>query len=91
MAYTQLTTSPATVQFARSMGATGLHIGILGALPMGLVCVQLLSAIAVQRLARRKPLWLCISIIQRMIFLPAALLPWHSGIGVGRCHWTASA
>jgi hypothetical protein len=76
MGYTQLTTSPATVQFARSMGATGLHIGILGALPMGLVCMQLLSAIAVQRFARRKPLWLCISIVQRMIFLPAALLPW---------------
>ena len=51
MAYTQLTTSPATVQFARSMGATGLHIGILGALPLGLVCVQLLSAVAVQQLA----------------------------------------
>jgi len=76
MAYTQLTTSPATVQFARSMGATGLHIGILGALPLGLVCVQLLSAIAVQRLARRKPLWLCISLVQRTIFLPAALGPW---------------
>jgi MFS family permease len=76
MAYTQLTTSPATVQFARSMGATGLGIGILGALPLGLVCVQLLSAVAVQRLSRRKPLWLCVSLVQRMIFLPAALGPW---------------
>ena len=60
MAYTQLTTSPATVQFARSMGATGFHIGILGALPLGLVCMQLLSAVAVQRLARRKPLWMVV-------------------------------
>lgn len=76
MAYTQLTTSPATVQFARSMGATGLHIGILGALPMGLVCVQLLAAVAVQRLRRRKPLWLAVSLVQRTIFLPAALGPW---------------
>lgn len=76
MAYTQLTTSPATVQFARSMGATGLHIGILGALPMGLIGVQLLSAIVVQHLARRKPLWFAVSIVQRMIFLPAALGPW---------------
>jgi hypothetical protein len=76
MAYTQLTASPATVQFARSMGATGLHIGILGALPMGLVGVQLLSALAVERLGRRKPLWLAVSIVQRMIFLPAALGPW---------------
>ena len=76
MAYTQLTTSPATVQFARSMGATGLHIGILGALPLGLVCVQLLAAITVQHLRRRKPLWMAVSIVQRMIFLPAALGPW---------------
>ncbi len=76
MAYTQLTTSPATVQFARSMGATGFHIGILGALPMGLVGVQLLAAIVVQRLDRRKPLWLGVSILQRIIFLPAALGPW---------------
>ena len=76
MAYTQLTTSPATVQFARSMGATGLHIGILGALPLGLVCMQLLSAVAVQHVSRRKPLWLCVSIVQRLIFLPAALGPW---------------
>lgn len=76
MAYTQLTTSPATVQFARSMGATGLHIGILGALPLGLVCMQLLSAVAVQHFERRKPLWMGLSIIQRMIFLPAALGPW---------------
>jgi MFS family permease len=76
MAYTQLTTSPATVEFARSMGASGLHIGILGALPLGLVCMQLLSAISVQHLARRKPLWLATSVVQRMIFVPAALGPW---------------
>jgi MFS family permease len=76
MAYTQLTTSPATVQFARSMGATGLHIGILGALPTGLVCMQLLAAVAVQRLTRRKPLWMAASIVQRSMFVPAALGPW---------------
>ena len=76
MAYTQLTTSPATVQFARSLGATGLHIGILGALPLGLVCMQLFSAVAIQRFSRRKPLWICASIVQRLMFLPAALGPW---------------
>lgn len=76
MAWQQLTTSPATVQFARSMGATGLHIGILGALPLGLVCMQLLSAVAVQHCAHRKGLWMGLSVVQRMIFLPAALGPW---------------
>ncbi len=76
MAYTQLTTSPATVQFARSLGANGLHIGILGALPLGLVSAQLLSALVAQHLQHRKPLWLAMSIVQRTIFLPAALGPW---------------
>lgn len=76
MAYTQLTTSPATVQFARSMGATGLHIGILGALPIGLVVMQLFAALATSRLSRRKPMWFWVSIFQRLVFLPAALGPW---------------
>jgi MFS family permease len=76
MAYTQLTTSPATVQYARSLGGTGLHIGILGALPLGLVCMQLFSAVAVQRMARRKTTWIIASIFQRMMFVPAALGPW---------------
>lgn len=76
MAYTQLTTSPATVQFARSMGATSFHIGILGAIPLGLVCMQLVSAMVAQRVVRRKPLWMAASLVQRVIFLPAALGPW---------------
>ena len=76
MAFTQLTTSPATVQFARSLGATGLHIGILGALPLGLVCLQLLSALAARWLGRRKPVWMAVSLVQRSIFLPAVLGPW---------------
>ncbi len=76
MAFTQLTTSPATVQFARSMGASGFHIGILGALPLGLVCMQLLSAVAARWLARRKPTWMVVSLVQRSIMLPAALGPW---------------
>ncbi|MEX2111562.1 MAG: MFS transporter [Pirellulales bacterium] len=76
MAYTQLTTSPATVQYARSLGGTGLHIGILGALPLGLVCVQLFSAVAVERMACRKATWIVASIFQRLMFVPAALGPW---------------
>ena len=76
MGYTQLTTSPATVQFARSMGGSGLHIGILGAIPLALVFCQLFAALAVNRVERRKPLWFWISIVQRVVFVPAALGPW---------------
>lgn len=76
MAYTQLITSPAMVQFARSLGGTDLHIGILGAVPVGLVFMQWFAALAVNRLPYRKPLWFWLSIVQRLIFLPAALGPW---------------
>ena len=70
MAFTQLTTSPATVQFARSLGGNGLHIGILGALPVALIGVQLLAALAANHVRQRKPLWFWVSIVQRLVFCP---------------------
>src|SRR5262245_5636662 len=76
MAHTQLTTSPATIEFARQMGAGGLHVGILGALPIGLLFMQLVAALIATRLPRRKWLWFWVSIAQRLVFLPAALGPW---------------
>lgn len=76
MAYTQLTTSPATVQFARELGGTGFHIGVLGALPVALIFMQVIAALAVRRITYRKPIWLAVSIVQRLVFLPAALGPW---------------
>jgi MFS family permease len=76
MAYTQLTTSPATVQFARELGASSFHIGVLGALPVALIFMQVIAALAARRLTYRKPVWLAVSIVQRLVFLPAALGPW---------------
>lgn len=76
MAYTQLTTSPATVEFARELGGNELHIGILGALPVALVGMQLTAALLAGRFARRKPVWFRVSIVQRLVLLPAALGPW---------------
>jgi hypothetical protein len=75
MAYTQLTTSPATVEFARELGANALHIGILGALPVALIGMQVIAAILVRKLIYRKPIWMAVSIVQRLVFLPAALGP----------------
>ncbi len=76
MAYTQLTTSPATVEFARELGGTEFHVGILGALPVALVGMQLVAALLASHFARRKPVWFWVSIVQRLVFLPAALGPW---------------
>ena len=75
-AFVQLSTSPATVAFARKLGATGWQLGILGALPTGLLLVQLLAAVLVRRLRHRKPLFMIVTIAQRISLLPAALEPW---------------
>jgi hypothetical protein len=76
MAYTQLTTSPATIAFSRELGGTGFHIGLLGALPVALICMQVVAAVMVRKLPHRKPLWLAVSMVQRVVFLPAAFGPW---------------
>ncbi|MDB4637830.1 MAG: MFS transporter [Planctomycetaceae bacterium] len=76
MSYTQLTMSPATIQFARSFGATGLHVGILGALPTLMLFMQFVSALLVNHLNYRRRVWFWVSLLQRIIFLPlvAAIL-----------------
>lgn len=76
MAHSQLSLSPATIEFARSLGGSGLHVGILGALPIGLLFMQLVAALMANRLNHRKPLWFWVSIVQRLVYLPAALGPW---------------
>jgi len=76
MAYTQLTTSPATIEFARAHGADGLHIGILGALPTATIFMQFVAAVLVNHLKYRRTVWFAVSILQRLVFVPIALGPW---------------
>src|SRR5690606_6980162 len=76
MVYTQLTMSPATIEFARNFGATGLHIGILGALPTGMLFMQFLAALAANHLKYRRRLWFWVTFAQRLLLLPLALGPW---------------
>jgi MFS family permease len=74
-AYTQLTTSPATIQLARSLGGNALHIGILAALPVATLFMQFLAAVAANHLHYRRPLWFGVSVLQRMVFVPIGLGP----------------
>ena len=74
--YTQFTMSPATVEYARTMGATGVHIGIIGALPTGMLFTQFLAAWVATGLKYRRRTWMVVSIIQRTIYLPVAFGPW---------------
>ncbi len=76
MAYTQLTTSVASIEFARQLGGTGLHIGILGALPTGMLFMQLLAGYVVNYMKFRRRLWVGLSLIQRLICVPVAAGPY---------------
>lgn len=76
MAYTQLTTSVASIEFARALGGTGLHIGILGAVPTGMLFMQFLAAFVANGLQYRRRLWMGLSLVQRLICIPAAAGPW---------------
>jgi hypothetical protein len=76
MVFTQLTASPATIKFAHRLGAGGLHVGILGALPQAMLVFQFLAALAANHLRYRRWTWLCVSLVQRTVLLPIAIGPW---------------
>ena len=50
MAYSQLTLSPAGIEFVRHLGGSGLHVGILGAIPTGMLFLQFVSAVVANHL-----------------------------------------
>lgn len=75
-AYTQLTTSPATIRYVRSIGANELHIGILGALPTLMLFMQFVSGVVVNHLHHRRRLWFWCALTHRLLLLPTALGPW---------------
>ncbi len=81
MVYTQLTMSPATIQYARSLGATGFHIGLLGAMPASMLFMQFVAAITANYLQHRRGIWVAVSVLQRLAIVPLALGPlWLSGV-----------
>ena len=84
--YTQFTMSPATVEYARTLGATGVHVGILAALPTGMLFTQFLTAWVATRLRYRRRMWMAVSLVQRTIYLPVAFGPWLFP-GVSESFW----
>lgn len=76
MAYTQLTLCAAAIDYTRSLGGNGLHIGIWNALPTGMLFMQFLAALAANHLHYRRRLWMALSILQRVLYLPVVFGPW---------------
>jgi hypothetical protein len=76
MAYTQLTLSAASIDYTRQLGGNGLHVGVLNALPTGMLFIQFLAALAANHLRFRRPLWMACSLIQRVLYIPIMAGPW---------------
>jgi hypothetical protein len=76
MAYTQLTLSAAAIDFTRQLGGNGLHVGVLNALPTGMLFIQFLAALLANHLQYRRPVWMTLSIIQRLMYVPVLAGPW---------------
>lgn len=76
MGFTQLTQSPATTQFAISLGGGTLHVGILTALPFTLLFMQVVAATWVGHSSHRKYIWIAASLAQRLVYVPVAAGPW---------------
>lgn len=75
MVYIATVNSPVFTAFVRDLGATEFHIGLIGGLPLAMLLFQFVGALLANRLVRRKPVFLVLIIIGRLVYLPIALLP----------------
>ena len=75
MVYVAGTTSPVFVQFMRTIGATDVHFGMLGGIPMVMLSLQFLGAVITNVIPRRKPLFMALAITGRFLYIPLALVP----------------
>jgi len=66
----------------QALNATGLHLGIVGAVRQFATFAQLPSAYVVERMPRRKPYWATVAIIHRALWLVPALWPFLAPQGL---------
>ena len=62
-------------KFLIELGATPYHFGLMGAIASGTLLLQLFSGIWANRLRHRKPPWMALIIIHRLVFLGALGAP----------------
>ncbi len=73
--YESCVRSPVATDFFRAIGATPFHIGLLGGVPTILTFMFFVGALLVNRLERRKPLFMILFISARLLYIPVAFLP----------------
>ncbi len=75
MVYIACISSAVTTDYFKSLGATEMHFGLLGGVPMIMLSFQFLGAYIIGGLTRRKPWFLTMLITCRCLYLAVAFLP----------------
>jgi MFS family permease len=75
MVYSTGVTSPATTEFFRAIGASEFHFGLITGLPMVMLLLQFAGAWYGNLARRRKPCFMWLLILCRLVYLPIAFLP----------------
>ena len=67
--------SPAATDFFRELGATEFQFGLISGLPLVMILMQFVGATVLNRVARRKPIFVGIALAYRLLYLGVAFLP----------------
>ena len=73
--YGGLLATPLTAAFYKDNGTAGHRFGLITGIPMLMLSMHFVAALLSHRLARRKPTFIIVSLVQRLLFLPIAFLP----------------
>jgi len=67
--------SPAATDFFRELGATEFQFGLISGLPLVMILMQFVGAAVLNRVARRKPIFVGLALASRLLYLGVAFLP----------------
>ena len=67
--------SPAATDFFRELGATEFQFGLISGLPLVMILMQFVGAAVLNRVARRKPIFVGLALTYRLLYLGVAFLP----------------
>lgn len=75
MVYSTAVSSPAITEFLRDIGANEFDFGLLGGIPLVMLFLQFVGAVIAHRVRRRKPLFVVLTLLSRLLYIPVAIVP----------------
>lgn len=75
MCYLVCVNNPIATDFYKELGANDFHFGLIGGLPIFMLSFQFIGAFLTNRLRHRKPLFMVMIILGRLIYIPISLMP----------------